>query len=175
MKIITAKTAKEIGTNHELALELWNTRILAGMIDDPKSVTDIQMEDWVKEFNSWELCDQCCGNLFDKTSFAFTKVIEWSKRKEEFVKRAGFALMAVLAVHDKKASDEEFVRFMPHIKREAVDERNFVKKSVNWALRQIGKRNLSLNKIAIQTAEEIKTLDSKAAKCLRKSISHVYR
>ncbi len=163
------KTAKEIGKDHKLAQELWGTkiheaRILAGMIDDPKLVTEKQMESWVSEFNSWDLCDQCCMNLFDRTPLAYKKASEWSKRKEEFVKRAGFALMAVLAFHDKKAKDEVFIKFLPIIKKESTDQRNFVKKAVNWALRQIGKRNLNLNKEAIKTAKEIQRIDSKAAK-----------
>jgi 3-methyladenine DNA glycosylase AlkD len=127
-------------------------------------VTEKQMESWVKDFDSWDICDQCCSNLFDKTKFAHKKAIEWSKRREEFVKRAGFVLMATLAVHDKEAGDKEFLKFLPIIIREATDDRNFVKKAVNWALRQIGKRNSALNKIAIQTAKEIQKIDSKSAK-----------
>ncbi|TET46326.1 DNA alkylation repair protein [candidate division TA06 bacterium] len=163
------KMAKSIGKNHGLALRVWKTkiheaRILSSMIDEPERVTEKQMESWVKDFDSWDLCDQCCGNLFDKTEFARKKAIEWSKDKEEFVKRAGFALMAWMAFHDKKAEDKDFVRFFPTIKRESVDERNFVKKAVNWALRQIGKRNPNLNKEAVKLAKEIKKLDSSAAR-----------
>ena len=163
------KMAKGIGKNHILAQKLWDSgiheaRILAGMIDLPERVTEKQMKHWVKDFNSWDVCDQVCSNLFDKTKFAHKKAIEWSKRREEFVKRAGFVLMAALAVHDKEASDKEFLKFLPIIKREATDERNFVKKAVNWALRQIGKRNSALNKIAIQTAKEIQKIDSKSAR-----------
>jgi len=134
------------------------------MIEEPEKVTGSQMERWVKDFNSWDLCDQCCSNLFDRTRFAHEKAMEWSGREEEFVKRAGFALMACLAVHDKNATDGEFVKFMPVIKRESEDPRNFVKKAVNWALRQIGKRNLALNSVAIQTALEIQTMDSRSAR-----------
>ena len=149
------KMAKQIGRDHLLALRLWNSgiheaRILASMIDPPEMVTEEQMDKWVKDFDSWGVCDQCCSNLFDKTKFAHKKAIQWSKRREEFVKRAGFVLMATLAVHDKEAGDKEFLKFLPIIKREATDDRNFVKKAVNWALRQIGKRNLSLNKVAIK-------------------------
>ena len=163
------KMAKGIGKNYILAQKLWDSgiheaRILAGMIDLPEKVTEKQMKHWVKDFNSWDVCDQVCSNLFDKTKFAHKKAIEWSERTEEFVKRAGFALMAALAVHDKEASDKEFLKFLPIIKREATDERNFVKKAVNWALRQIGKRNLSLNKMAIKASKEIQRLDSKAAR-----------
>ena len=163
------KMAKEIGISHDLAQKLWDSdiheaRILASMIDNPEMVTEEQKESWVKDFDSWDVCDQCCSNLFDKTKFAYKKAVEWSSREEEFVKRAGFVLMATLAVHDKKAKDEDFLKFFPLIKRESTDNRNFVKKAVNWALRQIGKRNLNLNKMAIRTAKEIKTIESKAAK-----------
>lgn len=163
------KLAKEIGKDHLLAQQLWSSgiheaRILASMIDDPKLVTEKQMEKWVKDFDSWDVCDQCCGNLFDKTLFAYQKAIEWSGKEKEFIKRAGFALMAWLAFHDRKAGDREFTKFLPTIIRESTDERNFVKKSVNWALRQIGKRNRSLNKRAINAAKEIQKIDSKAAR-----------
>ena len=161
--------AKEIGTDHDLAQELWvsgihEARLLATMIDVPQQITGKQMEAWVKDFDSWDVCDQCCLNLFRKTPFAYDKVEEWSRREEEFVKRAAFALLATLAVHDKKAGDDTFIAFLPIIKREATDERNFVKKAVNWALRQIGKRNLSLNQFAIHAAQEIQQLDSKSAR-----------
>jgi len=160
---------KAIGKDHALAQQLWSSgvheaRTLAGMIDSPGSVTEEQMEEWVKDFDSWDVCDQCCSNLFDKTRFAYQKAVEWSKRKEEFVKRAGFVLMACLAVHDTKAKNEKFVKFLPLIKRESTDDRNFVKKAVNWALRQIGKRNAVLNKEAIKTATEIQKINSKSAK-----------
>lgn len=163
------KIAKEAGRNHILAQQLWESgiheaRILAGIIDDPKTVSEEQMETWVREFDSWDVCDQCCSNLFDKTEFAHKKAFEWSKRKEEFVKRAGFVLMAALSVHDKGLEDEKFLKFLPVIKREADDERNFVKKAVNWALRQIGKRNSTLNKAALKAAKEIQAMDSKSAK-----------
>lgn len=161
--------ARKIGRSHALAQELWDSgvheaRILASMIDDPEEVTEEQMEAWVRDFDSWDICDQCCMNLFEKTGFAYRKCVEWSSREEEFVKRAGFALMARLAVSDKKAGDERFMEFLPIIKRESVDERNYVKKAVNWALRQIGKRNRELNKAAIKTAEEIRAIDSKSAR-----------
>jgi 3-methyladenine DNA glycosylase AlkD len=163
------KMAKELGTDHRLALKLWATavheaRILASMIDDPNQVTVKQMEVWVKDFDSWDVCDQCCSNLFDKSRFAVRKAIEWSSRKEEFVKRAGFVLMAALAVHDKDASDATFHRFLAIVDRECTDERNFVKKAVNWVLRQIGKRNLALNKSAIDTARKIRERESKTAR-----------
>ncbi len=163
------KIARETGKDHALAQKLWQSsiheaRILAGIIDEPEKVTEKQMEAWAMDFDSWDVCDQVCSNLFDKTDFAYQKAHEWSGRKEEFIKRAGFVLMAALAVHDKSAGDEKFLKFLPIIKREVVDDRNFVKKAVNWALRQIGKRNRDLNKAAIETAKEILKIDSKAAK-----------
>lgn len=166
---ILRNMAREIGRNHELAQQLWSSgiheaRILASLIDDPKKVTDEQMESWVKDFDSWDVCDQCCSNLFDKTAHAFDMAVQWSERDEEFVKRAGFVLMATLAVHAKKAKDEEFTRLLPIVKRESADERNYVKKAVNWALRQIGKRNLALNNKAIETAKQIQRTNSKSAK-----------
>lgn len=163
------KMAKKIGKDHALAQQLWSSgvheaRILAGMIDDPEMVTEEQMEDWVQSFDSWDICDQCCSNLFDKTKFAYQKANQWSEREEEYVKRAGFVLMATLAVHDKGADDEEFVKFLSMIRREAVDDRNFVRKAVNWALRQIGKRYLDLNRKAIEASDEIQKLDSRSAR-----------
>jgi len=161
--------AKQAGRDHSLAQQLWasglhETRILASLVDDPRLVNEQQMESWVVDFDSWDVCDQVCGNLFDRTPFAYQKAIEWSNRSAEFVKRAGFVLMAGLATHDKKASDEQFEQFFPMIVREASDERNFVKKAVNWALRGIGKRNLYLNRRAVETALEIQVNNSKAAR-----------
>lgn len=163
------RLAREIGRDHALAQELWasgihEARILASMIDESSNVTEEQMEAWARDFDSWDVCDQCCMNLFEKTGYAYQKCVEWSSREEEFVKRAGFALMARLAVSDKKAGDEQFAEFFPIIKREAADNRNYVKKAVNWALRQIGKRNRSLNRVAISTAKEIQEIDSKSAR-----------
>lgn len=167
------KTAKEIGKDHKLAQELWESgiheaKILAALIDDPKAVDGKQMENWVKDFDFWDVCDQTCMNLFDKTSFAYQKASKWAKEKKEFIRRAGFVLMATLSVHDKKAKDEEFIKFFPLIKKFSVDERNFVRKANNWALRQIGKRNIFLNKKAIKLAEEIQKIDSKSAKRIAK-------
>jgi 3-methyladenine DNA glycosylase AlkD len=163
------KVAREIGKDHSLALELWGTgiheaRILAAIIDDPALVTRAQMELWVKGFNSWDLCDQACTCLFDMTPFAFEKAVEWSHRRGEFVKRAGFALMAGLAVHHESGSDADFLPFLEHIEREAVDERHYVKKGVNWALRNIGKRSKSLNRAAIRSAIKISKVDSRSAR-----------
>lgn len=166
---VLRKLAKEIGTDHLLAGELWDTgiheaRILASMIDDPKLVTSRQMDKWTAEFNSWDICDQVCGNLFDRTPYAIAKAIEYSSSAKEFTKRAGFVLMAASAVHNKKAANEVFTAFFPLIEKEAHDGRNFVKKAVNWALRQIGKRNTSLNSLAIETARRIAQQNTKSAK-----------
>lgn len=163
------KMAREIGKDHELALRLWETRIqeariLAAMIDQPEKVTEQQVEEWVKDIDSWDVCDQVCMNLLDKVSFVQKKVATWSRRDEEFVKRAAFSLIACLAVHDKEAPDEDFIQLLSLIKRGATDERNFVKKAVNWALRNIGKRNPNLNKAAIEAARDIQQMDSKAAR-----------
>jgi 3-methyladenine DNA glycosylase AlkD len=161
--------AREIGTDHRLAGRLFSSgvheaRILASMIDDPNRVTEAQADRWARAFDSWDVCDQCCMNLFRKTRFARAKAIEWSERDEEFVKRAAFALMATLAVHDKAAPDAAFKEFLPIIEREATDERTYVRKAVNWALRQIGKRNLVLNRAAVAAARRIARIDSKAAR-----------
>lgn len=163
------KLAKEVGKNHKLALELWKTgiaeaRMVAAMVAEPDKLTEEQMEDWVKDINSWDVCDQVCMNLFEKTRLAWKKIVDWSEREEEFIKRTAFSLMACLAWHDKQASDGKFIELLPVIIRGATDNRNFVKKAVNWALRNIGKRNLTLNEAAINTAKQIQRLDSKAAR-----------
>ena len=161
--------AKEIGTDHDMALDLWDSgiheaRILAGMIADPDTTTERLADAWVKDFDSWDICDQCCMNLFENTKFAYAKAIEWSASDKEYVKRAGFVMMARLAVSDKKAKDEEFLEFLGIIKKEACDSRNYVQKAVNWALRQIGKRNANLNRLALETAEEIQKMSPRSAK-----------
>jgi 3-methyladenine DNA glycosylase AlkD len=163
------KIAKSVGKDHQLALDLWETgipeaMIVAGMIAEPEKLTEAQMEDWVVDINSWDICDQVCMNLFEKTPLAEKKIYDWSQREEEFVKRASYALIACLAWHDKSASDEEFIKFFPTIKYGATDERNFVKKAVNWALRNIGKRNLALNRAAIDLARDIQKIDAKSAR-----------
>ena len=163
------KLAESTGKNHEIALGLWKTgiheaQILAALVDVPAEVTEAQMDRWVHDFDSWDVCDTCCANLLDKTRFAYSKAIEWSGEEQEFVKRAGFALMAALAVHDKRQTDEAFTSFLPCILRGATDERNFVRKAVNWALRQVGKRNLTLNKEAIRVAREMQKADNRAAR-----------
>ena len=161
--------AKNIEKNHALALRLWKSgvheaRILASIADEVEKVTEKQTDQWIKDFDSWDVCDEVCMNLFWRTPMAFRKAIEWSKREREFEKRAGFALMAVLAWKDKNSSDAKFKKFFPLIKKESIDERNFVRKSVNWALRQIGKRNAKLKELAIKTAKEILKIDSKSAR-----------
>jgi 3-methyladenine DNA glycosylase AlkD len=163
------RLAREMGTDHGLALALWRTgiheaRILGSMVDDPARVTERQMERWVRDFDSWDLCDQVCGNLFDRTRFARRKAREWTVRDEEFVKRAAFALVAWMAVHDRDADDRFFVGFLPLIERHATDGRNFVKKSVNWALRQVGKRNRSLNRAAVQVARRLSRSEDRTAR-----------
>ena len=154
------KLAREIGRNHALALQLWATevseaRLLAPMIDEPARVSVKQIERWVSGLDSWGICDDCCFGLFDKTRFAWPKALEWSRRRPQFEKRAGFALMAALARHDREAPDEKFSPFLAAIERESGDGRNFVKKAVNWALREIGKRNHKLNRSAIARARAI--------------------
>lgn len=154
------KLAKQIKTDRNLAQQLWATelheaRILAAMIDNPQEVTEAQAEEWVCCFNSWDLCDQVCGNLFDKTSFALQKCTEWSSRPEEFVKRAAFALMASIAIHRRDIPDADLLFFFELIEKQANDKRNFVKKAVNWALRQTGKRSAFLLGHARVCAEKI--------------------
>jgi 3-methyladenine DNA glycosylase AlkD len=161
--------AKELGKDHQLALCLWTagfheSRILAALIDDPSRVTEEQIESWAMDFDNWAVCDSVCTSLFRRTQFACSKCLEWPSRDEEYVKRAGFTLMAALAVHEKKGGDGLFESFFEIIERESMDDREYVKKGVNWALRQIGKRNSSLNEKAIQVAERISNLDSKAAR-----------
>lgn len=161
--------AKEVGKDHRLAEHLWQSgvhdaRLLATLVDDPARVTPHQMDGWAKDFNSWAVCDAACGCLFDKTPYAWEKALEWTGHEAEYVKRAGFVLMATLAVHDKKAPDERFEQFLPYLVEHATDERNFVKKGINWALRQIGKRNRRLNKLAVRIAKQIRQIDSSPAR-----------
>jgi 3-methyladenine DNA glycosylase AlkD len=161
--------AKENGKDHDLALKLWDSgihdaRLLACFIDNPKKVTSKQMDLWADDFDSWDICDQACTSLFDLTPFAWEKIFQWSKHEKEFVKRGAFSLIAGLAVHDKKADDKMFEQLFLIIIREANDDRNYVKKAVNWALRNIGKRNYTLNKKAVETAKNILKIDSKTAK-----------
>ncbi|MCU0853271.1 MAG: DNA alkylation repair protein [Thermoplasmata archaeon] len=161
--------AKRAGKDHDLAQRLWasgirDARIVAFKVDDPKLVTDEQMDRWVKDFSSWDICDGTCLHLFADAKPARKKAMQWSKSRSEFVKRAGYVMMAVLAVHDKKSGDETFKPFFALIVKGATDERNYVKKAVNWALRQLGKRSLELNREAVAVARKIQELDSKAAR-----------
>lgn len=169
LKSLAKDVKKQAENRHQLALELWasgihEARAVAYLIDDPKQVTEAQMDDWVEDFDNWAICDSTCGTLFSRTPFAYEKVSEWSARDEEFIKRAGIVLMAWLAVHDKKADDEKIARFLPILESKADDERNFIKKAVNWSLRQIGKRSLNLHKLAVEAAERIKLQNTKPAR-----------
>jgi 3-methyladenine DNA glycosylase AlkD len=163
------KLAKAIKKDHPLALRLWNSgvheaRILASMVDDPKQVTEAQMEGWVGEVDSWDVCDSLCMKLYSRTPFAAEKATAWSQRPEEFVKRAGFVVMASLGLKGRKAPEKQLLAFLPLIRRGAVDERNYVKKAVNWALRQIGKRDAVLNASAARLAQELTLTKSKSAR-----------
>jgi 3-methyladenine DNA glycosylase AlkD len=160
---------RQIGRDHALALELWQagwreTCILAAMVDDPAQVTGEQMESWVMDFDSWDVCDAACLHLFSWTGLACEKAVCWSAREEEYVKRAGFTLMACLAVGKRKPLEEQFAAFLPIIEREACDGRNYVRKSVNWALRAVGKHNVRLNNLAVESAERIKLQGTKSAR-----------
>jgi 3-methyladenine DNA glycosylase AlkD len=162
------KIAKGMGTDLALALQLWDSgyheaRILASYIADPQQISEAQIEHWVADFNSWDMCDQVV-ELFSKTPFAYSKVAEWAQRPEEFVKRAAFALIAELAAHDKQARDEKLAQLFPIIVDASDDDRNFVKKAVNWALRNLGKRNRALNEQAIATAHQIQSLGTRPAR-----------
>ena len=165
--------AKELGRDHALSQALWKTgwyeaRMLASLVGDPARVTPAQMETWAKGFDNWAVCDTATFALWDRSPHAWPKVRQWSKRKEEFVKRASFAMLASLTVHDKKAPDENYLEGLKLIEREAHDERNFVKKAVNWALRSIGKRNPALNKEAIAVARRLAEREDSASRWVGK-------
>jgi len=169
LKNLAKEIKKRTNDRHQLALELWasgvhEARIIAYLIDDPKQVTQEQMDAWAADFDNWAICDGACGHLFCKTDLAYQKAFEWAARDEEFVKRAGIVLMAWLAVHDKKADDTQIARFLPVLESKSDDERNFIKKAVNWSLRQIGKRSLNLNRLAVETAERIRARNTRAAR-----------
>jgi 3-methyladenine DNA glycosylase AlkD len=161
--------ACKVGRDHQLAAQLWATgifeaRAIAAMVDEPDKVTKKQMDRWAAAFDSWGICDACCCYLFRLTPFAWPKAVQWSSHRKEFVKRASFALMAYLAVHDKKAKDDAFQKLLPIIEREAIDDRLFVRKALNWALRQIGKRNRRLNRLAIESGKRIRAQKSSGAR-----------
>jgi len=169
LKKFAKEVKKQTADRHALALELWKTgiyeaRAVAFLIDDPKQVTEKQMDTWAEDFDNWATVDGACGYLFCRTPFAYEKAIEWAGKKPEFIKRAGFSLIAYLAVHDKKAPDEKLADFLPLTEKHADDDRNFVKKAVNWSLRQIGKRSFDLNALAIEAANRIKLQGSRSAR-----------
>ena len=168
-KPVMDQIARKIGKNHELGLELWQTgnhdaRLLGMLISNPARVTSRQMEDWVKCFDNWDVCDGTCCHLFAAAKPAWNKALSWTRRKNEFEKRAGFALIAYLAIHDKLAVDRKFAPCLEAIERESADDRNFVRKAVNWALRNIGKRNIHLNREAIVSAEHIRAIGTRAGR-----------
>jgi 3-methyladenine DNA glycosylase AlkD len=163
------QVAKKVGRNHELSLALWETgwyeaRMLTAFTEEPLLVTSAQMDRWCRDFDNWGICDTLCFKLFDQMPYAFAKVAKWSKAREEFVKRAAFALLACLALHDKKATDEQFFHCLPLIEHAATDERNFVKKGVSWALRLVGRRNLVLNNAAVELSRRLVVSDEAAAR-----------
>lgn len=169
LKQFAREVKKQADDRHTLALELWKTenydaRALAFLIDDPKKVSREQMDSWAADFDNWATVNGTCCYLFCRTPFAYEKAVEWAGRDKEFIKRAGFSLMAYLAVHDKKADDAKLAAFLAVIERRSDDDRNFVRKAVNWALRQIGKRSLDLNRLAVETAERIKLQNTKSAR-----------
>ena len=163
------RLARGLGHDHELAAALWasgvhEARILASLVDEPACVSEAQMDTWVADLDSWDVCDAVCGNLFDRTTFALDKAVEWSTREPEFEKRAGFALMAWAAVHRKDLPDARFASLLPLIREGSTDDRNYVKKAVSWALRQIGKRSAGLNTKAFRTAEQMGRLDARSSR-----------
>jgi 3-methyladenine DNA glycosylase AlkD len=167
------KLAKRLGWNHDLARSLWETgwyeaRMLAAFIDEPERVTPAQMDRWCRDFDNWGICDTVCFHLFDRTPHAFRKVTQWAGRRDEFVKRAAFALLACLALHDKRTGDEPFARFLPLVERAATDERNFVKKGVSWTLRGIGRRSCELNIAAVEMARRLAASSNAAARWVGK-------
>jgi len=172
---IIRRVASEFGQDHDLALALWHTgladaRIVASIIADPHLTDSGLMDTWVSDFDSWDVCDQVCMNLFEKVPLAWNKIEQWAAREEEFVKRAAYALLACLAWHDKKALDEQFLVLFPTIRFGASDKRNYVKKAVSWALRNIGKRNLALNQAAIEEAIALQRLDSSPARWIASDV-----
>ena len=165
--------AKKLGRDHELALALWadghyEARMLACFVDDPALVTTAQMDRWCRDFDNWAICDTACFQLFDRTPHAWKKVAAWAPRREEFVRRGAFALLASIALHDKQAEDAPFLRGLRLVERGAPDERNFVKKAVSWALRSIGRRNLALNAASVKVAERLAASSKPAARWVGK-------
>lgn len=172
---ILRKIAKQTGKNHKLAQELWEynaheTRLLATMIDEPEQVTNQQLNEWVSSFDSWDIVDQACLNLFDKVPQAIENIFIWYKAEEEFIKRTAFSLIAIIAVHNKKAPASIFDKYYPLIIEASTDNRNFVKKSISWALRSIGKRDKQSNKKALKCAYELQKLDNKTSKWIARDV-----
>ena len=168
------RLARDLGHDHDLAAALWasgvhEARILASLVDEPARVSHAQMDAWVADLNSWDVCDAVCGNLFDRTPFALDKAVEWSGREPEFEKRAGFSLMARSAVHRKDLPDAAFASLLPLIRERSADDRNYVKKAVSWALRQIGKRSAGLNTKAIRTAEQIERMEARSSRWIARN------
>lgn len=166
---VMQRYAKELGRDHELALALWETgwyeaRTVAAFVAEPNRLTPAQMDRWCGDFDSWGICDTVCFHLFDRTPLAWRKVAQWSRRRDEFGKRAAFALLASLALHDKTASDERFRDALPLVERAAADDRNFVKKGVSWALRLIGRRSAPLNAAAVATARKLASSSDASAR-----------
>jgi 3-methyladenine DNA glycosylase AlkD len=164
---------KRLGRDHELAAALWATgwyeaRMVTAFIDDPALVTAAQMDRWARDFDNWGICDTICFHLFDRTPHAWSKVTQWSRRRDEFVKRAAFALLASLSLHDKRAGDDRFIRSLPLIERAAPDQRNFVKKGVSWALRVMGRRNRALNVATVDVARQLAESAEPAARWIGK-------
>jgi 3-methyladenine DNA glycosylase AlkD len=163
------RVAKQLGSNHELALALWETgnyeaRTVAAYVAEPNRVTPALMDRWCRDFDNWAICDTVCFKLFDQTPHAYDKVAQWAERKEEFQKRAAFALLACLALHDKEADDKTFTKLLPLIEAAAADERNFVKKGVSWALRAMGGRSVKLNAEVVEVAKQLKASTNSAAR-----------
>ena len=170
------RLAKEIGRDHELALELWaaglaEARIVAAMVADPERLTAAQMDAWAGDLDSWDVCDQVCQNLFERSPLAWEKIHRWSEDDREFVRRAAYALVACLAWHDKEAEDARFVALLPLMVRGAVDSRNMVKKAVSWALRNLGKRNPALREAVLRTAEDLRSVDSPPARWIAADVT----
>jgi 3-methyladenine DNA glycosylase AlkD len=167
------KHAKAIGRDHELALALWKTdryeaRMLSCFVGDVESLTPALMDEWCRDFDNWAICDTACFHLFDRSPHAWRKVDQWARRRDEFVKRAAFALLASLSVHDKQSGDEPFLKALSLVERAAEDDRNFVKKAVNWALRSVGKRSAALNDAAVKLSHKLATSRNKSARWVGK-------
>lgn len=165
--------SKRLGKDHALSLALWKSgwyeaRLLAALVGDPDRVTRRQMNAWAAGFENWADCDTVCFKLFDRTPFAWEKARQWAKSPRELVKRGGFVLMACLALHDKTAPDRSFLSFLPEIEKGAHDERNFVKKGVSWALRSIGRRNLTLNAATLELAKRLAQSEEAACRWVGK-------